>query len=157
MKSGITTRMEPISGGPPLDMTSGVYLFSEGDQHLYVGRAKNITNRYDWHCIPFSDHNRASFAFKLAREATANITPSYRRGESSRTGLMLNPTFVSAFIEAKARIRTCTFDTFPNPNRLGRLCWKPTLPLCLRRLTTASRHIEPRRSTPFFFDWRSVT
>ncbi|TIO47592.1 MAG: hypothetical protein E5X80_31270 [Mesorhizobium sp.] len=111
--------MEPISGAAPKDRVNGIYLFSEGDRHLYVGRAKNITNRYDWHCIPASDHNRASFAFKLAREATGNLKPSYQKGEKSRAGLMLNPEFVAAFMEAKARIRRMSFRyvSEPNPTR----------------------------------------
>lgn len=99
----------PISGAAPKDRANGIYLFSEGDRHLYVGRAKNITNRYDWHCTPTSDHNRASFAFKLAREATGNLRPSYQKGEKSRSGLMLNPDFATAFTEAKARVRRMNF------------------------------------------------
>lgn len=107
---------QPTSGAPPKDKSNGVYLFSEGDRHLYVGRAKNITNRYDWHCIPASDHNRASFAFKLAREATGHTKPSYQKGEFSRAGLMLNPEFLAAFTEAKARVRRMSFRYVSEPN-----------------------------------------
>ncbi len=111
--------MEPVSGRAPRDKASGIYLFSEGDRHLYVGRAKNITNRYNWHCAPASDHNRASFAFKLAREETGNLKPSYQKGDKSRAGLMLNPEFVAAFIESKARIRRMSFRyvSEPSPTR----------------------------------------
>jgi hypothetical protein len=109
-------KKEPISGAPPTDKVNGVYLFSEGDKHLYVGRARNITSRYDWHCIPHLDHNRASFAFKLAHEATGNTKPSYRPGELSRTGLMLNAEFAAAFIDAKARIRRMNFRYVSEPN-----------------------------------------
>lgn len=111
--------MVPISGAAPKGKVNGIYLFSEDDRHLYVGRAKNITNRYDWHCIPGSDHNRASFAFKLAREATGNLKASYQRGEKSRDGLMLNPEFLAAFTGAKARIRRMQFRyvSEPNPTR----------------------------------------
>ncbi len=51
----------------------------------------------------------AAFAFKLAREATGNMIASYRTGENSRSGLMLKPEFLTAFIAAKARIRAMDF------------------------------------------------
>ncbi len=111
--------MAPTSGTAPKDRVNGIYLFSEGNSHLYVGRAKDITNRYDWHCLPASDHNRASFAFKLAREATGNLRASYQKGEKSRDGLMKNPEFLTAFTEAKARVRRMDFRyvSEPNPTR----------------------------------------
>ena len=47
----------------------------------------------------------AAFAFRLAREASGNLQPSYKKGSKSRAGLMLDPAFSSAFDDAKARIR----------------------------------------------------
>jgi hypothetical protein len=47
----------------------------------------------------------AAFAFRLAREATGNLTAAYRAGPNSRAGLMQDPAFVAAFDAAKARIR----------------------------------------------------
>jgi len=47
----------------------------------------------------------AAFAFRLAREATGNLHPSYKKGKDSRDGLMENSTFVDAFTAAKFRIR----------------------------------------------------
>lgn len=44
----------------------GVYLFSEGTDHLYVGRSNNIRSRYGRHCKPGATHRMAAFAFKLA-------------------------------------------------------------------------------------------
>ncbi|WP_154660911.1 GIY-YIG nuclease family protein [Microvirga lotononidis] len=32
----------------------GVYLFSEGEGHLYVGRSNNLRRRYGLHCRPRS-------------------------------------------------------------------------------------------------------
>lgn len=114
---------EPTTGRAPLVRTNGIYLFSEGERHMYVGRAKDVRNRYAWHCIPSSDHNRASFAFKLARELTGNLKPSYQQGEKSREGLMNDPIFVSAFIEAKARVRQMSFRHVeePHPTRQAML------------------------------------
>lgn len=100
--------MVPITNGPPKGKPSGIYLFSEGNRHLYVGRAKDIRKRYDWHCLPHSDHNRASFAFKLARERTGLLRASHKGGEP-RSTLMLLPEFAAAFQEAKFRIRRMNF------------------------------------------------
>ena len=47
----------------------------------------------------------AAFAFRLAREATGFVKPSYKSGNESRDGLMKNPRFVREFNKAKARIR----------------------------------------------------
>ncbi|WP_263351334.1 hypothetical protein [Acidicapsa acidisoli] len=87
----------------------GVYLFSEGAEHLYVGRSNNIRNRYGRHCNPGATHRMAAFAFKLARNATGKMIASYRVGEDSRKGLMLNLEFKNAFDQAKARIRRMDF------------------------------------------------
>jgi hypothetical protein len=87
----------------------GVYLFTEGENHLYVGRSNKIRSRYGRHCNPGATHRMAAFAFKLAREATGKTIASYKAGEDSRKGLMLNPEFRAAFDAAKARIREMDF------------------------------------------------
>jgi hypothetical protein len=99
--------MAPLSAGNlPRDMPkSGVYVFTEHEKHLYVGRSNNLRSRYGRHCRPGSTHRMAAFAFKLARETTGNLTASYKPGAGSRAGLMEGPEFSRAFTEAKARIR----------------------------------------------------
>lgn len=87
----------------------GVYLFSEGELHLYVGRSNKIRARYGRHCNPGATDRMAAFAFKLAREATGRTTASYKAGDDSRKGLMQNPEFSAAFKAAKARIREMDF------------------------------------------------
>ncbi|WP_421423448.1 GIY-YIG nuclease family protein [Agrobacterium rosae] len=103
--------MPPIKGGifsevPP---ARGVYLFSEGENHLYVGRTNRLRQRYKDHCRPSSDHNSAPFAFKLARHATNNLARSYVAGPLSRKGLSANPDFAAAFVVAKARVAAMDF------------------------------------------------
>jgi len=83
----------------------GVYLFSEGSYHLYIGRSNVLRGRYGRHCRPGATHRQASFAFQLAREMTGLKKASYKIGSLSRAGLMLNPDFVEAFRRAKERIR----------------------------------------------------
>lgn len=81
-----------------------VYLFSEGNRHLYVGRTRNLPQRLRNHCGNASGHNQAVFAFKLARELTGRTTVDYSR-QNSRKELLNNPVFAAAFSDAKARIR----------------------------------------------------
>ena len=83
----------------------GVYLLSEGDKHLYVGRSNEIRARLGRHSKVGATHRQAAFAFRLARLATGNIKPTYKKGEGSRAALMEVPEFVAAFDHAKARIR----------------------------------------------------
>jgi hypothetical protein len=87
----------------PLPTTGGVYLFTEADQGLYVGRAKNLRNRLGQHCRQGTRHNAAGFAFLLARHATNQPRPTYRRGEG-RAELIRDPRFMAAFVAAKERI-----------------------------------------------------
>jgi len=90
---------------PALMPTGGVYLLSEGNQHLYVGRSNNIRSRLGRHSKPGATHRMASFAFRLAREKTGNLRATYKKGEGSRADLMEDPVFAEAFSDAKARIR----------------------------------------------------
>jgi hypothetical protein len=83
---------------------SGVYLFSEGQKHLYVGRSNDLRSRYGRHCRPGATHRQAAFAFQLARHQTGMTVASYKPGSGSREGLMEQPEFLEAFVSAKARI-----------------------------------------------------
>lgn len=67
---------------PPTSDERGVYLFSEGDRHLYVGRTSltarsrqgktvsstSFSQRWKQHCGEKSAPNEASLAMKLARQ-----------------------------------------------------------------------------------------
>ena len=83
----------------------GVYLLSEGEKHLYVGRSNDIKKRISGHSRPGATHRTAALAFRLAREATGNLIATYKNGEGSRSTLMEDENFVAAFDAAKARIR----------------------------------------------------
>lgn len=101
----------PVTDGilPPEMMGSGVYLFSENAKSLYVGRTRNVRNRYGQHTRRSSGHNRAPFAFKLARHATGFLKSDYKPGETSRVELLQNEEFALAFSEALERIRRMEF------------------------------------------------
>lgn len=82
----------------------GIYLLTEGDRHLYVGRSDSIRQRLRSHCAVSSSHHKAAFAFRLAREACGVPKASYRP-EGSRAHLMTQDNFRSAFESQKARLR----------------------------------------------------
>jgi len=86
----------------------GVYLFSEGDRHLYVGRSNGIRKRYFGHTRPGATHNSAAFAMILSREETGRKA-SYRPGPDSRNGLMLDSLFSNVFSRQKERVRAMAF------------------------------------------------
>jgi predicted GIY-YIG superfamily endonuclease len=99
--------MVPISGSRlPSDIPlRGIYLFSDGDRHLYVGRSNRIRKRLQDHCRPSSGHNSATFAFRIARKETGILEATYSK-KGSRVELEKDPEFGSAFQDAKARVRT---------------------------------------------------
>jgi predicted GIY-YIG superfamily endonuclease len=83
----------------------GVYLFTEKDLHLYVGRTRRLRARLHQHSRP--SVKDAPFAFRLARENTGRLKASYR-AEGSRKALDIDPDFRKSFAEAKERIRQMT-------------------------------------------------
>jgi hypothetical protein len=81
----------------------GIYLFSEGVKHLYVGRTNRLRARLREHCVPSSTHFAATFAFRIAREMTNRIAASYSKS-GSRPELLKDKEFADAFERAKRRI-----------------------------------------------------
>lgn len=81
----------------------GIYLFSEGNNHLYVGRTNRLRERLRGHCVPSDTHFTATFAFRIARKETGQTVASYSKS-GSRAELLKNATFRSAFDNAKRRI-----------------------------------------------------
>lgn len=110
--------MEPVTVATlPRDIpTSGIYLFSEGEQHLYVGRTNTIRKRLQNHCRPSSGHNSATFAFRLARQLTGQTNATYT-AEGSRSFLQSHPDFGPVFITQKERVRNMNvrFVSEPDP------------------------------------------
>jgi predicted GIY-YIG superfamily endonuclease len=83
----------------------GLYLFSEGVDHLYVGRTNRLRQRLRGHCVPSASHFSATFAFRMARNATGRLAASYSKS-GSRQDLLNNAEFAAAFNDAKRRIAT---------------------------------------------------
>ena len=81
-----------------------IYLLSEGESHLYVGRTRKLRQRLRQHSVAGAQHNQAVFAFKLAREVTGRLTAAYS-ATGSRRALCTEPAFAEAFRASKARVR----------------------------------------------------
>lgn len=89
----------------PRDVASrGVYLFSEGDDHLYVGRTNRLRSRHREHL--FGRSNDAPFAFKLARIETGHLIA---KGGLTRPELEKDDIFALAFKAAKDRVAAMDF------------------------------------------------
>jgi hypothetical protein len=97
--------MPPVTAHslPPIMPKKGIYLFSENEKHLYVGRSNNIRGRIGRHYRPGSTHRMAAFAFHIAREMTGNLKAAYKK-EGSRKALIGDSAFLNAFSVAKERI-----------------------------------------------------
>lgn len=98
-------QMPPVkySALPRAMPARGIYLFSEGSRHLYVGRTNRMRQRLAGHCRPSSTHFSATFAFRIAREMTGNLKATYAT-KGSRASLVGDESFAPAFALAKSRL-----------------------------------------------------
>lgn len=87
---------------------SGIYLFSDGDVPLYVGRSNRLRKRYFLHTREGSQHNQASFAFRLAAEGL-NLPPASYTKQGSRRVVASTDEFIQEFSSAKKRIRAMSY------------------------------------------------
>jgi len=96
--------MRPVKyGSLPREMPKrGIYLFSEGPTHLYVGRTNRLRQRLQNHCLQSGTHYTATFAFRMARRDTGRVRATYTKA-GSREALTSDPQFASAFEVAKRR------------------------------------------------------
>ena len=99
--------MEPVRfGSLPKEIPErGIYLFSEGGQHLYVGRTNGIRKRLQNHCRLSGTHYTATFAFRIARQTTGQMKASYVKA-GSRDQLSKDPVFRPEFERAKQRVNS---------------------------------------------------
>lgn len=107
----------PHTGPVPLPRdvpACAVYLFSEGDDHLYVGRTDRLRARHREHWSGGS--NDAAFAFKLARHDTGNLKA---KGGLTRKELELDQPFAASFKASKERVAAMQFRWVEeaDPNR----------------------------------------
>jgi hypothetical protein len=106
-KRQLLLAMQPVTRDtlPRRMPLKGIYLFSEGERHLYVGRSNGLRKRIGRHCRLSAKHNMASFAFLLARESANLGAATYRKGQG-RKELLEQEHAQQAFLAAKSRIRS---------------------------------------------------
>ncbi len=97
--------MTPVKyGSLPRQIPSrGIYLFSDGQRHLYVGRTNRLRQRLQNHCLLSGTHFTATFAFRIARQDTGRVRATYSKA-GSREALTSDPKFAKAFEAAKRRV-----------------------------------------------------
>jgi hypothetical protein len=96
--------MKPLRhGNIPMTLPmKGVYLFSKGRKHLYVGRSNMLRKRFHRH---FTHPRGAAFAFLLARKETGRKRNYKKNSGGTRAELMKDPVFKRAFDEARKQMR----------------------------------------------------
>ena len=132
----------PASNVPSDTPTGGIYLFSEGDVHLYAGRTKRpirdrIRNQFG------ANPSAASLPWLIAREATGRRA-TYRT-TGSRDDLLADPTFRAAYEDARARVRKMDVRYVHEPEPLRQALLEIYGPLLPRRDTTTSTPTELQR------------
>ncbi|MBA8845879.1 hypothetical protein FHW02_003966 [Ochrobactrum sp. RH1CCR137] len=108
--------MSPIRGDrfpltkPRKDKIAGVYLMSEGADHLYVGRSNDIASRFYAHRRNSSGDGVAPFAFRLACLSSGLSERSYIANHPhTRKSKMADESFRQHFRAAKERIKLMDF------------------------------------------------
>ena len=117
----------PWSGLP----RKGVYLFSEGDLHLYVGRSSQIHKRIPHHHRTGSGYGQAPLATKLAVEALRYEPPFFRKHQAFRE-LVAGPEFAEAFDQAKRRVRKMDLRVVEEPDPVRQALLEAYVALILR-------------------------
>lgn len=100
----LTMEPEKAPHFPKTMPRSGIYIFSEGDQHLYVGRSNQLRQRLQAHGQPSSMHLTATFAFILACEEAEGLGISFPP-ETSRSEREKHPDFAPVYTQMKQRVR----------------------------------------------------
>lgn len=79
----------------------GIYVFCENELPIYVGRTNRLKNRILEHGRNGSGHNKAPFAFNLAKKVAKENGIDIN---AQRNNLERDPAFQSLFQEAKIRV-----------------------------------------------------
>ncbi|MDO7843117.1 GIY-YIG nuclease family protein [Sphingomonas immobilis] len=95
-----------------------VYLFSNGDRPIYVGRSNNFRQRLGNHCRNSSQTNQASLAFRLACEEMQHVRTKYQRGSSAANILKDVPGLFEAFNRMKLQMRSMEIRYVAEPDQV---------------------------------------
>lgn len=104
----ILLEKSPVS---PAELTEkvlrGIYVYYENGTAIYVGRSRNITQRFRQHQQQSSDHHSATFAFLIAKmdAEKSGVNMQHKSGKNmTRDELQKYPPFKHFFSEAKRRV-----------------------------------------------------
>ena len=86
---------------PMVPRVPAIYLLSEGDSYVYVGRTRSLNSRLAGHMRPSSRSSSASLAFLIAKEDAENRGISI---DGSNAALEKREEFGKVFREAKKRV-----------------------------------------------------
>jgi len=102
---------------------SGIYVFYDKGQPIYVGRANHIRNRIQWHTRKSSGSESATFAFNLAKmEYEKNTEVKKKRKE-----LMEIDEFLEIFNKHKVNLLTLEFRCIEIENDVLQTMFEPYL------------------------------
>jgi len=79
----------------------GIYVFYENGKPIYVGRSKNLKQRFRQHRQQSSGHNSATFAFMIAKLDAEKVGVDIKR---TREELQDDPVFSPIFSKTKKRV-----------------------------------------------------
>ena len=79
----------------------GIYVFYENGKPIYVGRSKNLKQRFRQHRQQSSGHNSATFAFMVAKLDAEKVGVDIKR---TRVELQNDSVFSPIFSKTKRRI-----------------------------------------------------
>jgi predicted GIY-YIG superfamily endonuclease len=88
----------------------GIYVFYENGKPIYVGRSKNLRQRFRQHRHQSSGHNSATFAFMIARLDAEKEGVNIKR---TREELQNDPVFSPIFSKTKTRVSEMQIQVLP--------------------------------------------
>ncbi len=115
--------------GSLIPAEAGVYLFSDGGEHLYVGQTRDLRRRLRQHTSRSSRHGQAAFAWLLAcQEAKARRLDL----STTRAAREQEPAFAEVFDVAKLRVAAMAVGWVLEPDPIRRTLFEMYAALVLR-------------------------
>jgi hypothetical protein len=110
---------------------AGVYLFSEGATHIYVGRSNNLSECIRNHGREDSASSEAPLAYQMARE-DYEIKWVLHPPKASEEEYFLNDLFQKGFRNAKARIRQMDVRVLTESHSIRRVLFEAYAAIALK-------------------------
>ncbi len=123
--ASLEPKLRELLNCPPLDEARlrqcagrpGIYLFSEGSCHLYVGRTDNLKKRIQTQRRSGAGTNQAAFAYAIAKHELSIPRVPYNKNHPAHP--QMQPGFDRAFHRAKQRVRIMTVRVVQEDDSIG--------------------------------------